>query len=292
MKKVHNRHNEDFIKSLYERNLNGELLKDIATSIGRHYTTLSKVFRNHGFIPIKHENAARRDKIIFNEKYFDIIDTEIKAYFLGLIYADGYITTSKKDYYTFGIALKESDRHILELLKEELKWPRDLYYSKNTKSYKLVLSTKPIVMALLKLGVKFNKSYKELSIPKIDKKLLPCFIKGVFDGDGSYGVYISNKRKSINVVINLTCSSEIFIDELQKYLFSLNIESTKTIVNRNIKNSNHINLYILHINKTISQKMFIEKIYNSFDIGLYRKKEKIIHANTVLNKRTKKLLSA
>ena len=52
----------------------------------------------------------------FDKHFFDVIDTEEKAYWLGFIYADGYVTKT-----VFGIKLKDSDTCHLEKLKSALK---------------------------------------------------------------------------------------------------------------------------------------------------------------------------
>lgn len=50
------------------------------------------------------ENKQNRCK--FNEHIFDCIDTEEKAYWLGFIFADGYISSTN---YSFELSLKSSD---------------------------------------------------------------------------------------------------------------------------------------------------------------------------------------
>ena len=45
-------------------------------------------------------------KYYFNNLYFDSIDSEEKAYWLGFLYADGYILSSANG---FGCNLKEDD---------------------------------------------------------------------------------------------------------------------------------------------------------------------------------------
>ena len=57
----------------------------------------------------------RQHKPKFNENIFDNIDTEEKAYWLGFIFADGYIETQKPNMkYSFEICLSCKDKHHLE----------------------------------------------------------------------------------------------------------------------------------------------------------------------------------
>ncbi|MGM9535052.1 MAG: hypothetical protein ACI3VR_07355, partial [Intestinibacter sp.] len=58
----------------------------------------------------------------FNEHIFDVIDTEEKAYWLGFIFADGYIGSTplepnKKSVYNFELSLKLEDTSHLEKFK-------------------------------------------------------------------------------------------------------------------------------------------------------------------------------
>ena len=56
-----------------------------------------------------------------NDHYFDVIDTPLKAYLLGFIYADGWICHNEKTRnYEFGIELQASDKYILEKINTEL----------------------------------------------------------------------------------------------------------------------------------------------------------------------------
>lgn len=50
-------------------------------------------------------------RVDFNENYFEKIDTEDKAYFLGFIMADGCILKNRN---TLKIIIHKKDKHILE----------------------------------------------------------------------------------------------------------------------------------------------------------------------------------
>ena len=73
---------------------------------------------------LKKNNIPRRDahsytrKYITNENFFDTIDTEAKAYFLGLMYADGNNYVRGTHSYEMSIALEEGDKYILEKFRD------------------------------------------------------------------------------------------------------------------------------------------------------------------------------
>lgn len=63
---------------------------------------------------------ANNAKHYYDENYFNVVDTKEKAYFLGLLYADGcnvnHPTTGE-----LSITLQEEDSYILEKFKQVLK---------------------------------------------------------------------------------------------------------------------------------------------------------------------------
>ena len=95
----------------------------------------------------------------FNENYFKIVDSSEKAYWLGFIYADGYVTGKN-----FGIALSVVDITHLMKFKESIKasYPIRTYFSKSPyKSIeycRMILNSKSFVSDLKDKGVINNKS--------------------------------------------------------------------------------------------------------------------------------------
>lgn len=86
------------------------------TKIGKilhiNRNTVSNILNKHNIIVINKQNLPK-----FNERIFDSIDTEEKAYWLGFIFADGYIS-SKSKYnkmeYKFELSLKGNDSEHLD----------------------------------------------------------------------------------------------------------------------------------------------------------------------------------
>lgn len=138
--------------------------------------------------------------VIKNENYFDNIDTEDKAYFIGLLFADGYVGNNNE----IAITLKNTGNTREVLLKlisnmESNIELTDILTMKtgfNTKStfIKLSFSNIHINNALKNIGIGCHKEDSRLNIPKqiIDNKLESHFIRGLYDGDG--GVGIKNKH--------------------------------------------------------------------------------------------------
>lgn len=124
-------------------------------------------------------NSYKIRKYKLNENYFDEINSPEKAYWLGLISADGHISKE-----SVSICLKESDGYLLSMFLESLGSDSKLWYDKKTKSYKACVYSKHMVNVFNNYGFYHNKS-KTQTFPNIDKDLYSHFIRGLLDGDGS-----------------------------------------------------------------------------------------------------------
>lgn len=131
-----------------------------------------------------------------NENYFNTIDTKDKAYFLGLLVADGSVT-----HRCLSILLQESDTLILKIFQKYIQDNSNLYFkeSKNIKhsnTNTLSIYSYNIVNSLAKWGIIPNKCHKTY-FPDIPEKFWSHFIRGIFDGDGHIGNTKNNNRFSI-----------------------------------------------------------------------------------------------
>lgn len=137
---------------------------------------------------IKIGNQFKKDFQV-NERYFENIDTENKAYILGFISADGNISKGG-----LRVRLKGSDKDILEKIKVELESTHRIkkYMSKiKEKSYEtcdLSIYSKKLINSLEVYGVIENK-YNKVFIPNIKDELKVFWIKGYFDGNGTIDLH-------------------------------------------------------------------------------------------------------
>ncbi len=129
-----------------------------------------------------------------NREYFSKIDTETKAYILGLIWADGNMF---KD--SFTLALQDCDKYILENISKELEstGPLNFRKSNNPKRknmWALRIHDKEFCGHLKNLGIVERKTSK-LSFPYfLDNSMWSSFLLGLLDGDGNvYCKYYENK---------------------------------------------------------------------------------------------------
>jgi hypothetical protein len=208
-------------------------------------------------------------KYFFNDSYFKKVDTKDKAYFLGLLYADGCNDSGKNK---VRIHLQEEDGYILELFKNKIQSNANLTFVKKDGNRKnqidFTICSKQMSKDLYKLGCVDRKSLiLDLQNDIIPNNLLNHFIRGYFDGDGSVGSYT---YKYTNHQFSFIGSS-IIIPKLQKILME-NCNLNKTSISckdKNIKTSSFTYSGTNNCNK------FSNWLYQDCEnLFLKRKKEK------------------
>lgn len=147
---------------------------------------------------LDNNNIVRQNRIAkkyeYNVNYFDSIDTPNKAYILGLLFADGYNGKSKQ---TIRLQLQECDIDVLLRIKDELNLSKSLKFIKcddkvasngfiSKNMYSLEFYGKHITNRLSELGMTQNKSLTLKFPDYLNEELVPHFVRGYFDGDGSY----------------------------------------------------------------------------------------------------------
>lgn len=206
----------------------------------------------------------RHTQYTFNEHYFDTIDDQNKAYFLGLLYSDGYHNVKQN---VLSITLQEEDKHILEQLNALLENNRPLKFINNhaknpnwKNCYQMAFISPHTSMVLEKYGVVGAKSLI-LEFPKwLNEELYPHFIRGFFDGDG----HISKAQYKYNMSI---ISTESFCCAVQDILTNtLGIKSTMYISNGADKPTR-----TLMVTKKDMCKIFFDYIYKDANLYLLRK---------------------
>ena len=198
----------------------------------------------------------------FNQDYFNVIDTEDKAYFLGLLFADGNVYMKRN---RVQITLANEDSYILDKFNQCINSSAKLYLDRKIYS-KLILDSKPLCQALIKLGCVERKSLT-LDFPseeQVPKHLLHHFIRGYFDGDG----HISKDKKLVKPYyhINIT-SSESFIKTLRSILISKDIDLAGVYKRYKDKEVSAYTMYV----KSKSVEAFTNYIYKDATIFLERK---------------------
>lgn len=209
---------------------------------------------------------------------FEEIDSEQKAYVLGMFYADGCITNSN------AVRLSLVDKQIIEEIFIEFpffnlgSFDFSKYNPKSKVQYSISKKDKTLQEHLIKYGVRFNKSTtnaEDLHLPKLEYNLMSHFIRGYFDGNGS--IYTLANRPNLRRM-EICSSSKTFITELKDYFKSIGVECRY----REKDNTASI-LYILEWIKRDEIMFFKKFLYREASISLLRKK-KIFDYFEIVNK--------
>lgn len=160
-----------------------------------------------------------------DSSYFDNIDTQEKAYWLGFIWADGCISKTGprgSGPNRLRLAQKWSEKEHLEKFQKALKSDYEIKPVEHDNGHtvaQLDINCRPLCEALQNLG--YDIKPKRCHIPPIPRSLLPHFIRGYFDGDGALSIYTQTIKKWVvlkqewSITGNIQFVSEVK-DELTK----------------------------------------------------------------------------
>jgi hypothetical protein len=124
-----------------------------------------------------------------DDSFFDVIDTEAKAYWLGFINADGCVQAGPVGVagwqrHHLSVKLKESDAGHLRKLKADLAAESPVHPVPLGRGTEIVLSSKHLVESLIRLGVTPRKSLTATPWNGPDH-LMRHYWRGMVDGDGT-----------------------------------------------------------------------------------------------------------
>ena len=179
--------------------------------------TVSKFLEEQNIKKIKGNHYR---KYFHDFDFFENIDTEEKAYWLGFMFADGYIVNHENRYGedSFGLTLAEDSLDSIEKFKKSLNATNPIRYD-NSKSIgqpqaKIVLTSQKTVNDLIDKGCVKQKSLILQPPKKVPEKLLSHFIRGFFDGDGSLMKYNYNNYPSYNINFTTTYEMAIWLRDI------------------------------------------------------------------------------
>lgn len=219
---------------------------------------------------------SKYGKYNVNQDYFDVIDNEWKAYWLGFLYADGtnriaYNEKTHKMAYSLKLCLCAEDKQHLEKFKSSLQSDapiKDRIAKLNDKYYPSCdfgVCNKNICESLQKLGCIPNKSLV-LQFPtenQVPSNLIRHFIRGYFDGDGC--IHINLKERHACVLFEgtkdfLTCVRDILYKEL-------NVKLTDVVQSRS-------RAYHIRYGKFSDIELIYKYLYKDCNVYLDRKLKK------------------
>lgn len=273
--------------SSYNDYLKGKIAFDeLSLKIGIPYNKLKYLFSKFN---IKNRYTFLTESTVHN--FFDVIDSEVKAYLIGFLFADG---TIQKNHIT--ISLSEKDSEIIYLFQTNICPEYKITEIKSYTNKKTGYTSKPMKSITFKsehmckilesYGISNNKTYKELeNIDFIPNEYFLHFLRGYWDGDGCSCVSKINKTyqkkdgtSSISTYFNynwnIISNTSTHLYLLQKHL------KEQHNINANVLKTKKGH-YLLEINRKNDFLTLRDKLYENAEFYLKRKKEKI-YGNTVL----------
>lgn len=214
----------------------------------------------------------------YNEQYFDTIDSNEKAYILGLLASDGCVMGQ-----CVRLCLSIKDRCLVEFVRDRLA-PNSSIREYITNGSKLVpgrfricmvyVYSEHMVESLAKYDVVNNKTSHFNWPYHLSKEYFAAFILGYFDGDGSAGVYARKTVKYPAINWSIFCSNYSFLEDIQYVIY--NIVGVETGI------YNATRSYRLSA-KSNNDALIIDKWLHECGLGLQRKNlsmQKLLVAQT------------
>lgn len=222
-------------------------------------------------------------KYRLNHDYFENIDSEEKAYFLGFIFADGCVSLSNNNF-LLRIEIHKDDIEILEKFKISISSTSPIKFNKNKNSVNIRLFSKKLIKDLIATGCVERKS---LILKFPDNKIVPDiminhFMRGYFDGDGSLKISsrknyhiskrfpdrIPNRYKTYTFSV---VSNHLFMNAFQDKLCKFcDFNKTKMFIKENITE--------MDIVGRIKLKKIYDFLFNDAKTFLKRKHDRFIEA--------------
>lgn len=253
----------DEINLLYDQ---GMSLTKISIKLSIDRKALARLLKNNNIKSRDGFSYAKKHDL--NEHYFDIIDSEEKAYMLGFIYADGnnLFQTNR-----VAIQLAKIDEEILQKFSHIMFNKQNLKYSKKQnaegKEFEYVslnMYSKYMSQHLATLGVVERKSHLITFPTWLDISLYKHFIRGLIDGDG--WIYLpATNRDSPNV--GLICTKQI--NDTLLLFFDKNLGITSYLCEANKQDFNV--MCEIRIKNYHQCKILLDWLYKDASIYLKRK---------------------
>ena len=274
----------------------GLFMKDIVIKLKRSEKSIyakMKLLNFHLKERTDEEKSLYRRAYSVDDNYFENINTQKKAYWLGWMITDGYVLSKLNtkrgviNTNSIGLKLSEKDIDVLKDFKNDLKADVDIQFVKRRsgKVYKnkitnketfiqggnqseLRFSSAKMIQDLAKYGIHQNKTY-DIGFPKaLDSKFYSGFIAGVISGDGCIDIKKNRKGFILRCVI---AGNYDLVKTIHSILAKeICVNADKTIS----KYKGSAQLYRLELNQTETINLY--KWFNQNGVKLMERKNKMI----------------
>lgn len=248
--------------------------------------SISDKLQKAGF-KLRNSRECKAIKKTYNENMFQFIDSHWKAYFLGLMYTDGYITKRSTGYV---VGLDQVDYDCIKYLSDmtnrsfltlKQRCVSGIIANREILSsirYRITFESLPIANDLAKYGITTNKTYN-IVIPEnlYSHEYSKYIMRGIIDGDG----WIRKDGKEFFI----SSASENFIKSCKDILELLGMTNLKISKKEILNYSDHYILRsALQSNISILQNIYdipfgMNRKYNL--VNQYRSPETTIRTSSI-----------
>lgn len=257
----------DFIRENYKY----MSYRDMAERLGRTKAAIDLKVNRLGL---------KKSKYVYDQHFFRSIDCEEKAYWLGFMYSDGYVSISKRNgkpcSYEASIELSATDkdhlRKFVNAIHGNIGIKEFVKYAGTPPAYHNMCSvrvySKEMVEDLINDGVVENKTFIVKFPEFLDEKLIRHFIRGYFDGNGS----VCEDKKTNLARCNFTTASISLAESIKDFLISNNVKCYITKCNNiyqcNVRGMKNVDVFkkLMYEDSTV----FLDRKFNKFSY-IYRK---------------------
>jgi transposase-like protein len=252
----------DEIIRLYDEELYS--IEEISKHLQLPYSTVGK------HISIYSKTVRGRPRLTKDHHFFDNINSEKKAYWLGLIVADGYVHRSGIKIYA-----SRQDRGHIKKLADILgvyiqDFERRTPKGNISKMSALEFRSTNTAEVLSSMGLSHDKAHDPqlaMVFEAISPELLNHFVRGVFDGDGHLTVFFDRGYK--RVTLGFTGNTK-FIERLRDCI----VDKTKVRSNKVVRIKKSQFSAALHWGSKEDVYAILNWMYDQATITLPRKYEK------------------
>lgn len=242
----------------------GLTIQEIRNLYNARTQTIMDILKDNGVNTTENMRVSV-NRLMYHD-FFERIDTEEKAYFLGMLMADGCVRHPEG--WTPTIALELIDLDVIEKFQTATNSDGKITRSDRKRrvgdnpTYTATIRSEKMAEDLAKYGVVWNKTYDTQRLQcEIPESLRRHLLRGMFDGDGS--IYISKEERWF---VSLTNKHVTFLEDVQDWLQELipELKRVKTYDGKSVAR-------ITYSGRTA--KKVCEALYTDAKVSMQRKQD-------------------
>lgn len=237
-------------------------LSEVEQKFNLSHPTISKILKD---VP-KYPKAKIKNPEL-KERFFEKIDSEEKAYFLGLLIADGNVFKDNSGRQaSISITLDLKDEYMLLKFKDILQANTNVGHD-GRGCGQIAVRSDIMASDLQQYGIVPRKSLITY-LPNIDDKYMNHLMRGILDGDGSIRAEQTEVNNRFAHYIGF-CGSQQLMEDISNYCKKINLNVIPKVYSYKDRNLSDIKIQ----NKE-DMYVFGEWLYKNATIYLKRKKDK------------------